>query len=100
MADLLPDSRARDGREVTRHWFLGNTVPIFCANCGKEGGRVPEENCTFAFWLCDNCVETFGPIAGTMMVPDEVFWQQVADDMKGEADEDQKRHGHPPLGSA
>ena len=56
-----------------------NTVPIFCANCGKLGGYVPEENCTFAVWLCDDpCAEKYGVIAGTLCMPDEMFWAKVA----------------------
>lgn len=38
---------------------------------------VPEENMTFAFWLCKKCETTCGEIAGTMMMPDEVFWQKM-----------------------
>lgn len=54
-------------------------VPIFCANCHVSGPHVPEENCTFAFWLCHNC-EHLGTVAGTMAVPDDVFFQKVADE--------------------
>jgi hypothetical protein len=54
-------------------------VPIFCANCGKPGGYVPSENCTFAFYLCNPCAEKWSPLAGTLAVPDEVFWQKVKD---------------------
>ncbi len=38
---------------------------------------VPEENMTFAFWLCDPCAERMGRITCTMAVPDEVFWEMV-----------------------
>jgi len=75
--ELLPDSRLQVAKGVVRGPG-GNWVPIFCANCGGPGGYVPEENMTFAFWLCNACAETFGPIAATMMVPDEVFWAEVA----------------------
>jgi len=79
--EILPDSRAREAKDVKQmsvpnigmvHW-----VPIFCANCGTAGGRVPEENCTFAFYLCNNCVEKWGAVAGTYAVPDDVFWANV-----------------------
>ena len=52
-------------------------VPIFCANCGKDGGYVPEEASDFAFYLCDPCAEKWSPLAGTMAIPDEVFWENV-----------------------
>ena len=42
---------------------------------------VPETS-TFAFWLCNNCVEACGPIAATMSVPDEIFWAKVAEEQK------------------
>jgi hypothetical protein len=32
---------------------------------------------TFVFWLCKHCAETHGEIAGTMMMPDEVFWEKL-----------------------
>ena len=80
--DTLPDSRLKDaGKGIVRLPFANlcpmNWVPIFCANCGAAGGYVPEENCTFAFYLCNACAEKWSPLAGTMAVPDEVFWQKV-----------------------
>lgn len=87
MSDILPDSRLQHHKtQVVRGWhpYAGwlNYEPIFCANCGQYGGHVPEES-TFAFYLCDNCFEEHGPIAGLMMVPDEVFWEQVRQDQVG-----------------
>ncbi len=84
-SDLLPDSRAREirGRVFTP---MGAFVPVFCANCGAEGGLCPEENMTFMFYLCNKCAETHGPVAGTMMMPDEVFWQKLKN-------EQLERHG-------
>lgn len=79
--DMLPDSRPREVKQVKSMWFNQwgrlNMVPIYCANCGKLGAYTFEENCTFACWLCDPCAETYGPIAGTMMMPDEVYWRKV-----------------------
>lgn len=74
--DLLPDSRAREakGRVFTP---MGAFVPVFCANCGVDGGLCPEENMTFMFYLCNECAQTYGTIAGTLMMPDELFWEQV-----------------------
>lgn len=74
---LLPDSRLKTPKNVQIH--LGrNWVPIFCASCHKDSGTfVMEENCTFAFYLCDPCAARFGNIDGTYAVPDEVFFERV-----------------------
>lgn len=32
---------------------------------------------TFMFYLCNKCAETHGQIAGTMMMPDEVFFEKL-----------------------
>ena len=58
---------------------------LFCANCGKDGGRVlkadiPNAN-EFAFYLCDDCAEKHGKIDGAYMVPDEVFYAKVREAM-------------------
>lgn len=75
--DFLPNCRTREpGRIIQTK--QGTWIPIFCANCGKPGGAVPEENTTFAFYLCNSCVEQHGPIAATMMVKDEEFWTEIA----------------------
>lgn len=79
---VLPDSRLHDSKGVIRaqfgHWGRINLRPIFCANCGKLGAYVPEENCTFAIWLCDSpCAAHWGPQYGLAAMPDEVFWQKV-----------------------
>lgn len=79
MKDLLPDSRLpyiHTPKGMVQGPY-GTWIPIFCANCGSEGGIVPQEHCTFAFWLCNNCVEKHGVPAGTMAVPDELFWAKV-----------------------
>lgn len=77
--DILPDSRAREtkGRIFTQ---IGVWIPVFCANCGVPGGSCPEENMTFLFYLCNKCAETHGAIAGTMMMPDEVFFQKLKEE--------------------
>jgi hypothetical protein len=76
---ILPDSRPKVQKNVVR---LGNLdwVPIYCANCGCDGGLVPAEHCNFAFYLCVPCADKWEPLAGTFMVPDEVFWQKVHDE--------------------
>jgi len=77
--NLLPDSRC--SRVFTSKGVVFRYgvpwIPIFCANCGCDGGLVPEENTTFAFYLCQGCEDKFGQIAGTYMMPDEVFWAKV-----------------------
>ena len=77
--DLLPESRAKNAGTPKKSVWRGNMwwVPVYCANCGKEHGSVPEENCTFAFFLCDNCADKCGPIAGMYMEPDAVFYKKV-----------------------
>lgn len=78
--EVLPDSRSR----ARRGSFLGpwavRWLPIYCANCGTDGGSVPEENMHFIFYLCPPCFETHGAIAGTYAMPDELFWRQVQDE--------------------
>lgn len=73
---LLPDCRARQSRAVSRGG-QGMWRPVFCANCGTDGGLVPEEGVTFLFYLCNACAETYGAIAGTMLMPDEVFFETL-----------------------
>lgn len=77
----MPDSRAKDAKGVKRGvvsgWGAVNFVPIFCANCGKPNGYVPEETCTFACWLCDPCAEKWGPQFNSLMTPDVAFWAKV-----------------------
>jgi hypothetical protein len=78
--NILPDSRAKQAKGVKRHVsWLGplNWQPIFCANCGADGGYVPEENRNFAFYLCQPCCDKLPPIEGTYVTPDEVFWKEV-----------------------
>jgi hypothetical protein len=78
-ADVMPDSRTRTiytprGAQPS---VLGWWVPIFCASCGVEGGRVPQENMDFAMWLCNPCFARYGEIMGMMVMPDEVFWEKL-----------------------
>lgn len=77
--DILPDSRAK---ETKNRLFTasGVWVPVFCANCGADGGRCPEENMTFIFYMCQKCADTYGPITGHMMMPDEVFFEKIRDE--------------------
>lgn len=77
MVDILPDSRLKK-EVIGKPGPMGLLwVPIFCANCGCDGGLVPEENMNFAFYLCPPCFEKHGTIAGTYAVPEEIFWDTV-----------------------
>lgn len=97
MKDLLPDSRMKSPTGVVRiEWGLWgrlNMQPIFCANCGKLGAYVPEENMTFAFWLCDGpCTDQWGTLAGTYTSTDEVFWETVQGEMQEKFGHDLTEH--------
>jgi hypothetical protein len=94
--NMLPDSRLQDRNleTVMADWPLvgGGTVrievsPVFCANCGKKYGFVPKENTAFTCWLCRDCYETYGAIAGTFAMPDDDFNQSVQAEME-------ERFGH------
>lgn len=75
---FLPDCRAREVRD--RIYRNGLTwIPLFCAHCGKEGPRIPEENRDFAFYECLPCAESHPPAPGTYRVPDEAFFQRMAE---------------------
>lgn len=78
--DILPNSRAKEDKQVTRHDTMGNVVPLFCANCGLHGGYVPIDGPPFAFWLCNDCVTKHGVPAATMCQPDECYWAEVQAD--------------------
>ena len=88
--EVLPDCRAKVLRGAVRgRW--GNWVPIFCGNCGADGGFVPEENMTWAFWLCTPCWEKHGALAATMAIPDEIVWEQIRQDQLGRAKENEEK---------
>lgn len=76
--DILPASTAKTvltpkgSKLIAGQWWQ----PLYCANCGKHCGRVPEDS-GHAFYLCDPCFRVHGTVAGTMVVPDEVFWATV-----------------------
>lgn len=78
---LLPNSIALRSSKVVQ-WANGmRWIPIFCANCGKDGGMVLETDWervkNFAFNLCDPCAEKWSPLANTLVEPDAVFWRKV-----------------------
>jgi hypothetical protein len=80
--NILPDSRLNgEAKGIVRgyHPLVGsiNWQPIYCANCGVLDGYYPVENIDFAFALCPKCAERWGNLAGTMLMPDEVYWKRV-----------------------
>lgn len=77
--DVLPDSRAKRPTGLILNSPMGNLVPVFCASCSKLGGHCPEENMTFLFYECKECFAKLGELTNTMAMPDEIFWQFVAD---------------------
>lgn len=80
MADILPNSLPRERTVVEgRHDLAGRIgwLKIFCANCGADGGFIPEQGPKFAFYLCPPCGEKWSPLVGTMLTPDEAFWRLV-----------------------
>lgn len=76
---ILPDSRTSTIHTPKGAVMgtMGWEVPIFCASCGVEGGRVPQENMNFVFWLCKECFAKHGYLTNMMVMPDEVFWEEV-----------------------
>lgn len=74
--DILPNSVPHERKNIV---FRGGVpwVPIFCANCGVDGGWIPEEACDFASYLCDPCAIKWGPSSTEYLMPDEVFWEKV-----------------------
>lgn len=92
-AEILPDSRLLKGDSthgsVIVDWETvgGGTVrievvPVFCASCGTPYGHVPKENTTFACWLCRECAQQYGPVAGLWEQPDEEFCRAVSAEMQ------------------
>lgn len=88
MSDLiLPDSRMKRPKSSrTMFWpGVGNieVEQVFCANCGKLHGWVPQQNTTYAFWLCMPCSETYGSKLPGYLMPDEVYWELVRQETGG-----------------
>lgn len=71
MIESLPDSRLkRLTAKTVPHKEWGTAQQIFCANCGHNGGFIPEQNSTFAFYLCDSCWEKCGHLTGVLAIPE------------------------------
>jgi hypothetical protein len=71
-----PDSRLRNAsrhqREaltpVGRLWM----ERVYCANCGCDGGLVTPEWFEHVFYLCQECADKHGKIAGTVEAPEHL----------------------------
>ena len=79
-ADVLPDSRARNSKDVVLVNGI-NYVPIFCANCGRRYGMVPESQITHVTALCDTggCSEQYGHAAHFMADGDTAMRENTAE---------------------
>lgn len=84
MSEFAPGGIAPDSRLTTiatpKHatqGAMGWMVPFYCASCGKYCGECPAENMTFLFYLCTPCERRYGEIAGTLSVPDQVWWRAI-----------------------
>lgn len=77
--DVLPDSRQRAVFTPRNAEFRNGAwwVPVYCGSCHVEGGKVPEENMTFAFWLCKPCFAKYGELTNMMVMPDEVLFETI-----------------------
>ena len=57
------------------------SVPVHCMNCGDQHGycneSATEPGGGYVGFLCDRCAETWSPLVGTMLIPDQVHWQKV-----------------------
>lgn len=51
--EVAPDCRSRAQRGQIRT-PMGLATPVFCANCGKDGGYTYADT-TFMFYLCGDC---------------------------------------------
>jgi hypothetical protein len=63
---VLPDART-DNRKKTKPGPLGHMYPVYCVNCGADGGLVIAE---FFFYLCEKCAETWGRLPLPEIPPD------------------------------
>jgi hypothetical protein len=91
MPELLPNCLTR---EAPTDWNASRVgierIRLYCANCGKFESWVNRTDLSkeFAFYLCNPCAEKYGDIPNHLMVPDEVFWNNL----KQETEEKQKCH--------
>lgn len=79
--EILPNCIAQRS-EKTIVWANGmEWIPIFCANCPRDGGMVLKTDWervnNWAFYLCELCAEKWSPLVDYALAPDEAFWQKV-----------------------
>lgn len=60
IAREIPDARAKRAKNELKHRLLGWMEPIFCTNCGCDGGMISRDWAAYVTYLCDACVETYG----------------------------------------
>jgi hypothetical protein len=81
MAEVLPNCIAKRSEKIVFGPNGTKWIPLFCANCGTDGGLVMETDWdrvkNFAFYLCQPCADKWAPLANTGLAPDEVFWRKV-----------------------
>jgi hypothetical protein len=90
MPDLLPNSLGRLPRQDYFIPFPGRWFVMFCANCGVDGPRCRDTElpAQYAFYLCNDCADKYGEVAGCTATPDDVFMSKVSTAMIEE-------YGHP-----
>jgi len=80
-SDILPNCIATRSEKTVVCANGIKWLPLFCANCGKDGGLVMETEFdrvkNWAFFLCDPCAEKWSPLVDHALAPDEVFWKKV-----------------------
>lgn len=80
---IAPDSRLQTvftPRGAFQGEFFGEPmwlVPTYCLNCGLRGPDTPQENMRHFSYLCNGCVGKYGAELGTLVIPDQVFWEAV-----------------------
>ena len=86
MTETLPNSLGKFPKEDRQIGLAGTWFILYCASCGKEGGRVMDTYlpAQYAFYLCEECAGKFGEVAGCTKTPDDVFFEKVASAMQEE----------------
>jgi hypothetical protein len=86
MPDLLPNSLEKFPKEDRSLGLAGTWFVLFCASCHKEGGRVMDTYlpAQYAFYLCNECADKYGEVAGCTKTPDDIFFEKVASAMREE----------------
>lgn len=79
MADPLPSGLARERRGVK---MIGGKpfVPLYCINCGADGGLVDEAGVAAMMdhaYICEPCADKWGELFGASPIPDEIFWGKL-----------------------